>query len=129
MQDMSLEPAQPSAFFHALNRAHASAPVHLGFLMEASWCVRAQGQRLRFMVRDREGAMQDMRDHAVQLKRRSLQARPPPALPVMGLRGFFEFRARQRRSHCRRQMLTWPGLDRKAARAPTWLICACYDAG
>ncbi len=35
----------------------------------------AQGQRLRFMVRDREGAMQDMREHAVELKRRSLQAR------------------------------------------------------
>ena len=44
----------------------------------------AQGQRLRFMVRDREGAMQDMRDHAVELKRRSLQARPPQLLPVMG---------------------------------------------
>ena len=49
----------------------------------------AQGQRLRFMVRDREGAMQDMRDHAVELKRRSLQARPPPVHPVMGWRGIF----------------------------------------
>lgn len=46
--------------------------------------MQAQGQRLRFMVRDREGAKQDMRDHAVELKRRSLQARPPPVLPAMG---------------------------------------------
>ena len=33
------------------------------------------GQRLRFMVRDREGAKQDLMDHALSLKRRQLQAR------------------------------------------------------
>ncbi|KAK9839210.1 hypothetical protein WJX81_001660 [Elliptochloris bilobata] len=46
------------------------------------------GQRLRFMVRDRDGAMQDMRDHAVELKRRSLQMAMqgrPQAQPVGAL--------------------------------------------
>ncbi|EIE18487.1 hypothetical protein COCSUDRAFT_68226 [Coccomyxa subellipsoidea C-169] len=33
------------------------------------------GQRIRFMVRDREGARQDLMDHALSLKRRQLQAR------------------------------------------------------
>lgn len=33
------------------------------------------GQRLRFMVRDREGAKQDLMEHALSLKRRQLQAR------------------------------------------------------
>ena len=31
------------------------------------------GQRMRFMVRDREGAMQDLTDHALAIKRRQLQ--------------------------------------------------------
>ena len=33
------------------------------------------GQRMRFMVRDREGAMQDLTDHALAFKRRQLQVR------------------------------------------------------
>ena len=31
------------------------------------------GQRLRFMVRDRDGAMQDLNNHALSVKRRQLQ--------------------------------------------------------
>ena len=31
------------------------------------------GQRMRFMVRDKEGAMQDLTDHALAFKRRQLQ--------------------------------------------------------
>ena len=31
------------------------------------------GQRLRFMVRDRDGAMRDLTDHGLALKRRQLQ--------------------------------------------------------
>ena len=31
------------------------------------------GQRLRFMVRDRDGAMRDLNDHGLALKRRQLQ--------------------------------------------------------
>ena len=31
------------------------------------------GQRLRFMVRDRDGAMRDLNDHGMALKRRQLQ--------------------------------------------------------
>ncbi len=33
------------------------------------------GQRLRFMVRDRDGAMRDLNDHGLALKRRQLQVR------------------------------------------------------
>ena len=33
------------------------------------------GQRLRFMVRDRDGAMRDLTDHGLSLKRRQLQVR------------------------------------------------------
>ena len=34
------------------------------------------GQRLRFMVRDRDGAMQDLNNHALSVKRRQLQVWP-----------------------------------------------------
>ena len=34
------------------------------------------GQRLRFMVRDRDGAMQDLNNHALAIKRRQLQVCP-----------------------------------------------------
>ena len=38
------------------------------------------GQRMRFMVRDREGAMQDLTDHALAIKRRQLQVEPKDTL-------------------------------------------------
>ena len=36
------------------------------------------GQRLRFMVRDRDGAMRDLNDHGLALKRRQLQVHAAP---------------------------------------------------
>lgn len=69
------------------------------------------GQRLRFMVRDRDGAMQDLNNHALAIKRRQLQAR------IIWATCF------AKSSQMLRQHTPWP--DVPAAVRPLQLLLQC----